>query len=82
MSKIKLHKIEQGVCPYCGSVDVDYGAIEYEDDEMLYYPATCNECGREFEEWYNLSFSGHNVGNGCDIVTNDGDTDLEIEMED
>jgi len=78
--KIKLKKIEQGVCPYCGSTDIDYGAIELEDDDMLYYPATCNDCKRDFEEWYKLGFVGHNVGKGCDTITDEGDEGIEVEV--
>jgi len=49
---------ERGCCPYCGSEDIDYDALELEG-ESLYFPATCNECGNEFNEWYELEFSGH-----------------------
>lgn len=81
--KIKLKKIEQGVCPYCGSSDIEYGASEPYDDMMECYPADCNDCHRHFEEWYKLSFVGHNVGDSCEITTNDGDEEgFEIEMED
>ena len=64
MRKVKILSNEQGQCPYCNSMDIDYGCIQLEDD-MIYYPAHCNECGRDFEEWYDLTFTGHNVGDGC-----------------
>lgn len=77
--KLKLKRIEEGVCPYCGGSDIDYGSVELED-EMICYPATCNSYGRRFDEWYNLSFVGHNVGNDLDTITNAGDENVEIEM--
>lgn len=48
---------------------------------MLYYPATCNDCKRDFEEWYKLGFVGHNVGKGCDTITDEGDEGIEVEVE-
>lgn len=56
----------QGECPKCGSMNLDYQAIKYED-EMCYYPYKCEDCGQEGEEWYRLEFNGHNV------ITDDGD---------
>jgi len=79
--KITLKKIEQGVCPYCGSMDINYDAIELKD-EMLYYPAHCCDCGRSFEEWYDLVFAGHNVGDNCYLETHPGDKNIEIEVAD
>jgi len=49
---------EQGKCPKCESDDLDYGSLE-PVDEGLYYPYTCNGCGFEGKEWYNLHFVGH-----------------------
>ena len=77
--KIKLGKIEQGVCPYCGSVDIDYGVMEIEDD-CVYYPAHCNDCKRDFNEWYRLEFDGHNVGDRKDIPCTPTDEGKVIEM--
>lgn len=57
---------EAGKCPFCGSDDLDYGAMEPEDD-MIYYPWTCKDCGKHGEEWYTMTFEGHNV------ETKDGD---------
>ena len=49
--------IEQGVCPKCGSLNIDYGHIrEHNDlnselitDQGVYYPATCLDCGHRFK---------------------------------
>ena len=51
---------EEGKCPFCGSNDLDYGVMEPEDD-MVYYPWTCSDCGKHGEEWYSMRFTGHNV---------------------
>lgn len=47
---------EMGKCPKCGSTNIDYDAIEVQDNQV-YYPCTCENCGAEFEEWYNLEYS-------------------------
>lgn len=57
---MKLISNKEGVCPFCGSKDLDYGCMEPEDD-MVYYPWTCSHCGHEGEEWYTMKFDGHMV---------------------
>lgn len=69
MSKYKC--IEEGVCPVCGETQLEYDTIQLEDD-MIYYPWTCEHCGTSGEEWYKLSFAGHNVN------TKDGQDILEV----
>jgi len=44
-----------GQCPNCESIDIDYGAMEL-NGGFAYYPGTCNECGTQFKEWYNLVY--------------------------
>jgi len=61
----------QGECPVCGEQDLDYGAVEFEDD-MEYFPWTCNQCGAQGEEWYSRDFAGHNV------ETDDGSVEVEL----
>lgn len=70
---MKLKSNEAGVCPFCGGTNLDYGTVELEG-EMCYYPYKCLECGHEGEEWYEMSFSGHNIideNNECIEVTDD-----------
>ena len=55
---------EQGKCPYCNSLELEYGAAEFQDDGMVFYPWTCEHCGRTGEEWYNMTFVGHNDDEG------------------
>lgn len=61
MKKIRVVSNQQGICPLCNSEDLNYGALNLEDD-MVYYPCTCNKCGQDLEEWYSLQFSGFNAG--------------------
>lgn len=46
---------EQGKCPFCESYNIEYGAMELEDD-TLYYPWKCEDCGCEGKDWYELKF--------------------------
>lgn len=62
--KVKSNKV--GVCPFCNKEGVlDYGSTSLEGG-MLYYEWTCLNCNHTGEEWYELSFVGHNV------IDNDG----------
>lgn len=47
-----------GECPFCGSLALDYGALEV-GGEDIYYPWTCTHCGASGREMYELSFAGH-----------------------
>lgn len=51
-------KQEQGICPVCGSENLSYGVIDV-TDVGVFYPATCEDCGANFEEHYDLTFAGH-----------------------
>ena len=42
-------------CPKCQSECITYGT-EVFDGECLYFPATCDDCGVSFKEWYGLTF--------------------------
>ena len=59
---IKNLRNEQGVCPKCGSTNLEYEPAKNEGD-MLCYPWKCNNCGADGEEWYELTFAGHNLQN-------------------
>ena len=47
---------KKGVCPRCGSTELEYDLFEMCDDTLGYYPVTCNECNLYFEETYELKF--------------------------
>lgn len=77
---MKLKSNEQGKCPFCNSTGtLNYDCAENEGD-MLYYKWTCLACGHHGEEWYSLTFAGHNIededGNNIEI------TDDMIEQDD
>ena len=55
MKKSKKCK-ESGICPECGSNDLYFGASEPEG-ESIFYEFTCNKCGIEGREYYNLTYS-------------------------
>lgn len=57
--KSELKSNEQGTCPHCNGYNIEYGSLEFEDDQMAYYPCTCEDCGTEFNEWYELNFVSH-----------------------
>ena len=45
-----------GICPHCESENVEYGNSRLEGDSMG-YEMTCQNCGKEFIEWYDLVYS-------------------------
>ena len=53
-------KHEAGVCPCCGADDLDYGVLRVQDDNVG-YPWSCLNCGAVGTEWYELTFSEHDV---------------------
>ncbi|MBA7624545.1 hypothetical protein ES703_31954 [subsurface metagenome] len=47
---------EEGKCPKCGSLEVDYGAVVGDRSGDVYYPFTCYACGFKGQAWYHLDF--------------------------
>ena len=45
----------QAECPVCGSEQLTYGALVAQD-QCIYYPFTCDDCGKSGEEWYQLGY--------------------------
>lgn len=50
----------EGVCPVCGSKNLDWGFSEFNGEEMG-YDYNCRDCGAEGTEYYKLVFNGHVV---------------------
>ena len=50
-----VEKSERGVCPKCGSHNLDYENME-PDGECVYWEVYCRDCDWEGEEWYDLKF--------------------------
>lgn len=51
---------KSGYCPKCRGDNLNYQPIEFCDD-ACFYAYECADCGQVGEEWYNLSFIGHNI---------------------
>lgn len=48
---------EAGICPKCGCEDIEYGTVDFgTDGGSIFYPVTCNNCGHQDKEWYDLIF--------------------------
>ena len=45
----------QSHCPFCGSTNIDWDEDGIEDD-YYYYEYHCNDCNKEFTEWYSLHY--------------------------
>jgi transcription elongation factor Elf1 len=55
MSKY-IEKECEGRCPNCDSENISYGDSELNDSSYT-YEATCDDCGTEFTEEYNLHYT-------------------------
>jgi transcription elongation factor Elf1 len=56
MKKITQEKYKQAqgnICPCCESEDIEGGHIEVQDGGAI-QPVSCNNCGAEWEDLYNL----------------------------
>ena len=56
METIETKQNCQGICPFCDKENLDYKAIVLQDD-FVYFPFTCNDCGTECREYYALQYS-------------------------
>lgn len=50
--------MRQWTCPCCWSNYLDYGSVEFYDDQC-YFPRECGDCWAEWEEWYSMEFIWH-----------------------
>lgn len=62
---MKILSNEEGKCPICNNINLDYEPISFIDN-LCVYRWKCLDCGAEGEEWYELNFIGHNVKNQDD----------------
>lgn len=58
MAELKNLKGEREQCPYCKSDNVIYNGSEVEG-ESLYYDVICQDCEKDYREYYNLQFNGN-----------------------
>lgn len=54
-NKSGIRTTEDGICPCCGSNDIEYGNIDI-DGDILWYENQCNSCKEWFETYYKLKF--------------------------
>lgn len=47
---------KDGVCPCCGSTNLDYGVFGILFESLGYFPVTCNDCHASFDETYEMNF--------------------------
>ena len=45
-----------GVCPKCHSLNLTFGKRKI-DDNNIFYPFTCDDCGAKGQEVYDILFS-------------------------
>lgn len=49
--------VKECTCPVCGSSCISYGSMDIEDN-VVSYPAHCDDCGATYYEDYTLDFCG------------------------
>lgn len=49
---------QEGVCPVCGSTDIEYHVPDVEIPSYVTQVCICNKCGASFNEYYDLEFYG------------------------
>jgi RNA polymerase subunit RPABC4/transcription elongation factor Spt4 len=56
--KKKIIPYEEGTCPVCGGLDLDY-SDPYLEDASAGYEWACPDCNSTGVEWHSLTFSCH-----------------------
>jgi hypothetical protein len=57
---MKIKKTEEGICPVCGSDNIEWGETEFEMP-LMFYKCWCRECKAEFVEVYKVEYDGFNM---------------------
>lgn len=73
LDTFKVKSNEEGVCPFCNGVGLKYTNRDFEGD-MMCLAWECPDCSHTGEEWYKLTWAGHNVD------TPDGSIEIEDKM--
>ena len=55
VDKTEIQSNEEGKCPYCNSENITYGSLELSGSD-IFYPATCDDCGTKYKEYYTIQF--------------------------
>lgn len=53
-----VKKTSMGVCPKCGSEDIEYFDMEY-DEELIIHKCVCDECEFVFSEYEKTIYDGY-----------------------
>ena len=61
--------MSQWRCPHCWGENLDYGSVDFYDDQC-YFPRDCTECWASGEEWYSMEFIWHENINTEDCLDN------------
>ena len=61
--------MEQWKCPCCWSNNLDYGSVEFYDDQC-WFPRDCLDCKANWMEWYSMEFIEHDVYEEWNLATN------------
>lgn len=52
--------MRQWICPCCWSDYLDYGSVDFYDDQCG-FPRECTNCKAEWKEWYSMEFIEHEI---------------------
>lgn len=55
-----VKKTEEGICPVCGDVDIDYLGTDF-DSPFIFYNCVCRQCEAQFVEVYKMEYDGFNM---------------------
>ena len=71
-----------GICPDCGSENIEYEVPSKQSDGTLILPFTCDECGAIGQEIFNIKLKGVESMNSDELDVEDDDFSDEDEDED
>lgn len=57
-----IKKEKMGICPKCGSENVEYKDYNYIDNFMI-HSVVCNDCGCNFREYTTIKYIGFGMDN-------------------
>ena len=49
---------KENICPFCGSDDLDYAALDWINDNSIGQECYCKDCNHWFQQIYNTTFDG------------------------
>lgn len=55
---MKIKTTAEGICPFCGSFNLQYEPVEFVDDTTMYQDVQCDDCKRLFRSWSVIKYDG------------------------